>query len=604
MTALRGWFRENLPELVAYAGVTLVAITIAVVVLDLRHADLAVPFSYGAFDAYEVDELFKNVQETGSIDTNPRLGAPLSTDFRNDPQMLYLPILSARFLFLFLHDYATVLNVYFLLSFPLTAALALYALRALGFSYVAAFVPAVLYAFLPYHLLRAEDHLLLSTYFLIPPVILVALWLAGGRALFHWQAGKKFPTVTREGAVAILVCVLLGSDHAYYAFFGLFLFLLAAAYAYVASGNRRRLADAAAAIGVTFLTLALNLSDYLIRRGTTLPLSRAPREGEFYVLKFIQLILPIPSHRIDAFAHFRHYYDATAPLVNENSSVSLGIVGSLGFLLLLAVLIFRFRARISDVVKQSAVLNFGCFLLATGGGLGSLFNYAVLPDIRSYNRIVVYVAFLSFIAVTWVLEKSRVRLTASRNGRSLGVAGLTLLLVLGIADQSSPAMVPDYAQNAAVYRSDRAFVQAIERSLPPAAAVFQLPHVPYPALPFLVPADFSPYWLFKGYLHSERLRWSYGAIRGGEDDAWLRSLAALQPAQLLPKLVLAGFEGIYIDRRAYNDQHAERALEAALSKAMRETPLESTSWRSIRSTIFAGPRLLASPPPDSTGPAR
>jgi phosphoglycerol transferase len=566
--------KERLPDIVAYGAAIFVSILISAVVLDLRHANLTVPFDYGGSDSYTFMQAFKDIGETGSVDANLRIDAPLQAGFQRDPQILYLPILFVRFLFLFFHDFGAVLNAYFLLGFPLTAVCALYALRTIGFSYFAAFVPALLYAFLPYHMFRGEHHLLIGAYFVVPLAILVAFWIAGGRPLFRRRSGTWLPSVSREGALAILFCVVLGSYHPYYAFFALFVFLLAAAYGSVAFNLWQGVADGAVTIGITLGAFALNVAGYVISKGTALPAawSRSPAEGEIFGLKFIQLLLPIPAHRIAELAQFRQYYAATAPLVNENGMASLGSVGSIGLLLLLVVLLLPFRTKPNDVLKQSAVLAGGCFLLATIGGLGSLFNYLVIPDVRAYNRISVYIAFFSLVAVAWLLEKARERWVRNLLGRRISVGALALLLVLGVADQSSPAMVPNYAANAAEYRSDRAFVQTIESSLPPGSAVFELPYTLYPDSEELVPAGTSPYWMFKGYLHSNGLRWSYGALKGSDDDAWLRALSSLPVAKLLPKLVVAGFDGIYIERPLYADQAAERTLESDLSRALLEAP--------------------------------
>jgi phosphoglycerol transferase len=560
---MSAWFKEKRLDFVAYAAVALISIAIAAVVLDLRKADLAVPFAYSTGgDMWGVLEELKSIQENGSLDFNARIGAPLPSDFRGDVQYLSLSMSLVRVLSLFLHDTGALLNVYFLLSFPLIALAALYALRALGFSYFAAFVPALLYAFLPYHFFRGENHLQLALYWFVPLAIVVAFWIARDRRL---------------GLLGALFCVLVGSWHAYYFVFAIFLFLLAAVYGCVANRSWRNAANGAAAIGITVLVFLANIARDLIKgRGTQLAeLHRGQAEAEIYGLKLVQLLLPIPGHRIGLLAQFRHYYDTTATLANENGTASLGIVGSAGFLVLLVVLLLPFRTKAGDVLKESAVFAWGCFLFATIGGLSSLFNYLVTPDIRAYNRMSVYIAFFSLIAVAWLLEKARERWLRGRSARALGIAGLTVLLALGVADQSSSAWVPSYAVNAVEYHSDRALVQAIEGSLPAGAAVFQLPYAPFPGAEDLFPAGTSPYRLFKGYLHSRTLRWSYGASTGRDDDAWIRSMSALPVPKLLPRLVVAGFEGIYIERPLYADRGAERTLESDLSGALHETPLVS-----------------------------
>jgi phosphoglycerol transferase len=577
MLLLGSWFRRHARDVAAYAGVALASVVICVVVLDLRHADLRVPFCYSGSDGYYTLEFAKNIQETGSVGLNPRVAAPLDHENFGDPQLLAVTILPMRFLFLFARDFGSVVNLYFLLGFPLTALAALYALRALGFSYFAASVPALLYAFLPFHMWRGEDHILPATYLVVPLVALTALWIAGGTPLFRWSAGKKLPGLTRAGILSIVFCILLGCDYPYYTFFGILLFLLAAAYAWFALRDWRVPFTAAVLSSITVAAYAVSVLPYLVARGSALPFGdiRSPREAEFYGLKIVQLLMPIQFHRLGAFADFRSYYDATAPLVTENSTASLGFVGALGFLLLLGAVLFPLRRRVGDVVHQSAVLNLGCFLFATVGGFAVIFNYLVSPDLRSYNRIVVFIAFFSFVAVAWSLETIRERLLRNESARRLGIAGLALLLCLGIADQSSPKMVSPYEGNAATYRSDQAFVRKIEGSLPAGAAVFELPYVPWAGSLDLVPWNVSPYWLFKGYLHSNALRWSFGTAKGSDDDAWLRSLSALPVARLLPELVLANFGGIYIARNLYNDQRAERALESDLTKRLGQTPTVS-----------------------------
>ena len=68
------------------------------------------------------------------------------------------------------------------------------------------------------------------------------------------------------------------------------------------------------------------------------------------------------------------------------------------------------------------------------------------------------------------------------------------------------------------FRHDAEFVQRIETVMTPGAMIFQLPVVAFPENPKV--NRLNDYDLAKGYLHSTRLRWSYGAIKGRENDAW------------------------------------------------------------------------------------
>jgi len=69
-------------------------------------------------------------------------------------------------------------------------------------------------------------------------------------------------------------------------------------------------------------------------------------------------------------------------------------------------------------------------------------------------------------------------------------------------------------------------------------------------------ADYSH---LRGYLHSD-LRWSYGGVKNNESE-W--QPVALQDgiAAALPKLVVAGFDAIYVNRMGYADAGAKTESE-------------------------------------------
>ena len=46
--------------------------------------------------------------------------------------------------------------------------------------------------------------------------------------------------------------------------------------------------------------------------------------------------------------------------------------------------------------------------------------------------------------------------------------------------------------------------------------IFQMPYRPFPEAPAL--GAIADYDLFRGYLHSDDLRWSYGIVKGRGED--------------------------------------------------------------------------------------
>src|SRR5262249_30669510 len=122
---------------------------------------------------------------------------------------------------------------------------------------------------------------------------------------------------------------------------------------------------------------------------------------------------------------------------------------------------------------------------------------------------------------------------------------------------------------------DRAYIRAIEATLPEGAAVFQLPYMIFPESQPIV--NMWDYEHLRGYLHSRHLRWSYPAMKGRPQVEWLQRVSVQPVPEMVRSLATAGFQGIYIDRAAYLDGAA--ALEAELRAVLKVQPLVSPDRR-------------------------
>src|SRR6185312_5482286 len=76
---------------------------------------------------------------------------------------------------------AAAMNLYYIAGFYLIAFAAFWSLRRLGFALAPSMLCALLYAFLPYRILRGVGHLTNGAYFLVPLGIVALTWLALGR---------------------------------------------------------------------------------------------------------------------------------------------------------------------------------------------------------------------------------------------------------------------------------------------------------------------------------------------------------------------------------------------------------------------------------------
>ena len=127
------------------------------------------------------------------------------------------------------------------------------------------------------------------------------------------------------------------------------------------------------------------------------------------------------------------------------------------------------------------MLNAWGFALAMVGGLGVLFALVCSPWIRCYNRICVYLAFFSLLALAVLLDRPWRSSGSSATLRGICCLGLMLLCSLGMLDQTTGRgyFGPNYARSCREFASDREHVRQIEAQLPARAMVLQLPYVPF-----------------------------------------------------------------------------------------------------------------------------
>ena len=55
-------------------------------------------------------------------------------------------------------------------------------------------------------------------------------------------------------------------------------------------------------------------------------------------------------------------------------------------------------------------------------------------------------------------------------------------------------------------------------------------------------------------LSATKIKWSFGGYKGKKSDKWNRMTSSLSMNQLLNKIIMVGFNGIYIDRTMYKDK--------------------------------------------------
>jgi hypothetical protein len=556
-------------DVVAGLAAIALALAAAIVVLELWDADLRVPFTYTGDGTLNL--LFiKDVLENGWYFENSRLGAPNGLELYDYPVINgeTLNLLLFRILGLGTDDPALVMNLFFLLTFPLTALTAFIVLRRLPVSRGIALVVAFIFALLPYHFMRGEAHLFLAAYYAVPLGAYLAIAVFRGDELF----GRWRPTL-----ITAVMCTVVAtaSGSGYYAVFTVLLVALAAVLRFVVRREGQALVAGGAVVAAITAVSLVQLAPTIVYRAANGANDEVAKrywfESENYSLRLTNLLLPVDGHRIDRLARLKAEYVEKTPQT-EARSATLGIVASLGFLWLIGIAVAAVagagRRYALGLHAGLAALTVGAVLTATTGGFSTLIAVA-WPQIRAWNRLSTFIAFFSLVAVALLLGRLERRLRGPVFALLLGA-----VLAVGFFDQTSKSFIPPYAATKAAWQEDEAFFSALDDRLPPGSMVVELPYEPFPEPE---PGPVGLYEAAKAYLHSDSLRWSYGAMRGRPDN-WAAANASKPPRELVAATRTAGFAGILLDRAAYGAQAA--AVEAEFRKLLppEQPPQAGERW--------------------------
>jgi hypothetical protein len=535
----------------------LVSAFLAFCILTLWRADLRVPFDY-AGDATSTSMLIRGLTRHGWYLTNPELNAPFGQQYYD------APLGAENFHFLVIKTLAIVLgnsqatfNSYFFLTFPAAALTAFLFFRAVGMGRPCSLVFSGLFALAPYHFARGQSHLFLSGYFAVPLFCWVAFRILTDRPLVSLRRGNRRLLVATG-----VCCVLAASTDTYYAVFALLLILGAAGVAFIVRPSVRpirRGAGAAAAIVMLVLVNQAPSILYWQKHGPNVEaIGRTAIDTERYALRFSELVLPSPRHRLAAFRDATMHYEKGKLYPGECCS-ALGIAASTGFLLaILRALVAlagssrQGRSAGSDARDPLAVLILVGFLVASLGGVSSLVSAFVSAQIRTWSRMSIVIGLLGLGVLGLTAERAWLFVQTRIGGRARQAAGICLgvaVLLLGSLDQSPPRIFGAYEATKAKFENDRDFVRRLESTLPNGSMVFQYPIRPYPEWP--AQENLVDYDLLNMYQHSERVRWSYGGLKGRPGTDWQRSLAQLPLEAQLTGLALIGFKGVTVDGAGY-----------------------------------------------------
>lgn len=541
---------------------------------QLWRLDWQVPMLYGGDGIYWVGQVQRSYG-----DLTASLGWPFyqpPSPYEPNYDLIY--DLFVAFVGLFTKDTGVVFNLY-VLVIPFANALAGYAVfRMTGMRRWLAFAFDVTFGLCPYVQQRLAGHMMLAAVEFVPFSVLLCFWCAEDPTF--GRPGKGFLRNPRNWLALAFAWGIANNGAAYYPYFTCF-FLCVTALCLILR-DRRLSAGTPCFLTIGEIVLWM-IPDFfpmvlgmIAGVGSTLTngVYRSPIGADIYSLRISSLLLSPNGYGWDKLARwFQRYFHLLAtdegPMYNENAYGYLGIVGVIAFLALLALL-FRnhdWRAgreavpRLSDRLWLLGRLNVAALLLASIASFGGLIGI-FLRFIRGYNRISPYIAFFALLAAglwaEWFLRNHRGR------GKALFTAVLAVVLAYSYWEQQG-LFNPKYEEVQTTWYQDAAFMEEVEQAAGEDAVVFQLPYMKNFENGSL--NNMWDYTLLRGPLHSDTLRFSYGAGYGTENDVWYKETSELEPEAMVAELRAQGVAGIYLDLDGYAAEDQQQTLQDLVAAA-------------------------------------
>lgn len=581
-------FKKNWQQYASFLLMILIILGMMYHLMDLGDMKLNIPMQYLGGDDMGVIVNAKMMVEQGWNMTSDRLGAPYSVQYYDftSSMMHNAGLVIMKIFALITRDAAATMNLSYLSIFFIAGIISYFVMRNLKVNCWVNALASSVFALSPYMLYRNIGHIVLTESYFVPLSILLCLWIYERDDVL--VPDKNF-FKRKINYVALLFTFLIANNGiAYYPFFTCFIFMVTAVSKLVKTGKiKEGLRGVIATVMVCFFVVLSILPGkiYTMTHGTNAAaIDRAGFEqAELYGMKISQLFMPVNGHGI--YDKYIDIYNENAFLVNENSTAYLGIIGMIGFIILMICLFTKKDSALNKRLGYLSELNITMVLMGTIGGIGAMFSFFISPMLRGYNRISIFIEYACILAVALLADKLVNVLKARINNKkekkvkyNILLYGMTVVFgcicVFSIWEGCPALVTPAYDTIEAEYTSDKEFVEAIEDELAPGSMIYQLPYHKYPEDGPV--NDMADYHLYIGYLHSNTLKWSYGSIKGREEDEWNESVSEMKYEDMVSYLKEQGFAGIYVERRAYTEKELTE-LENTLEAITGSKPLESNN---------------------------
>lgn len=534
-------------------SVGVISVILICIQMRIWHLDFNVTLPTGGDDYLGLSTI-KSIKEFGfsGLWFNPRIGAPEISSLIDVPFMDYAMVIIVWVACRVASSASAALYIVYILSFPLAAICMNFLLNVLTSNRLLNNTLSLIFALTPYHFLRNTGHISLTLFYILPIGIYLAIMVY--KEEFSGGVPNSIKKNWLRRSLFYFMIFWCGISNIYYSFFIMLVILIAMIFKMIEKNSFKPMLNEARVfygMAVVFLMgIAPKIVYGIMRGGNELAGKRGPSETEIYSLKLIQMLVPPSYSKVGFLKNIFNSYSNNGFNINENACASLGAVGSIGFLVLCGWFILRYVRKTkadSRILSLLAMFAVSLVLYCSAGGFGTIFSYLITPELRGLNRVSIMILCISLAALA-IIVADLVEKRSKLLSWIICLFAISLTLVYDV-----PAMNAVNIQDGVKiqHSNDQEFFGKIENELQSDEMVYQIPMVEFPEMPPV--NNMADYALLKAYVYTDKIRWSYGGVKGRETVATDLFIDNGIGNQFLDGIIQNGYSGIYIDTSGYED---------------------------------------------------
>lgn len=576
--------KKNVEDILSLLAVVLLTTILAICVYNFWNWDITVPIVWRGDSITDLGAL--SISQKAIRGDEVYIAHTAGTPFAMEKNYYVvdgsLHFLLIKILSFFIRTPGLLMNVYYLFTFPATAAVMFFVLRRLNINRWISVWISIAYTFLPGRFYRSVAHLTIGSSFTLPLVCLGGILLLEGtlcKKQYVKQDIKSISDLFKSACsinmlIAAIGSALVGLSSLYHCCFSMIIYFVAMILAFIENKRKRNLFYGSILLGIDFIVAGICVGIPAIlsegRMLSNIASTRHIADVSQYGLKLSQMLLPISNHRIGLLNDIRSYYDMNFPL-NENMWSSIGLTLSIGFIITIFAAVTR---KANKFVTNIGELNLLLICISMIGGISEIIAM-IFSYIRCYNRMSFFIAAFSGIALAYCMD-GFYKNHKEKIPKIIGIIVVICGIGIAVYDQTSEdfALSKEHAQIVSdLWERMDIFFKDIENT--------DQKILMYPSVyseEYQESLDYK-YENMTPYVHSATAEYTNGYQKDSQTDIWLKALEMYSDENKIRLAIGAGFDGILLYCNGFKDFERYEELDESLESLLHNRKaVEEDGW--------------------------